>query len=91
MKQEAILTIAGRVQGVFYRREAQAKALSLGITGYARNNHDGSVTVCAQGAPTALEELVKWCWHGPEEADVDYVEAVFRDEPLEIFTRFEIK
>jgi acylphosphatase len=44
----------GRVQGVGFRYTAWNAALALGITGFVRNEDDGSVTVEAQGETTSL-------------------------------------
>lgn len=67
--------IYGRVQGVFYRQSSQQEARRLGLTGYARNNPDGTVTIEAEGAPAALDALQAWCQQGPAGAKVERVEA----------------
>ena len=36
-------TVRGRVQGVFFRASVMRRARELGLTGYVRNRHDGSV------------------------------------------------
>lgn len=69
-------TIEGVVQGVFYRAHTQKKAQTLGITGWVRNEVDGSVTVCACGLPEAIEELESWLWVGPPSARVENVTVV---------------
>jgi acylphosphatase len=66
--------VAGRVQGVFYRASAQARARSLGVTGYARNLADGRVEVLACGAPDAVQALCDWLWDGPPAAHVTAVD-----------------
>jgi len=85
----ARLKVKGRVQGVFYRSEAQAEALKLGLKGYAQNNSDGSVTVVAVGEEAALLQLIDWCKEGPDSARVDDVEVTF-EKPQEDFSGFEI-
>jgi acylphosphatase len=80
MKKEVVLTIKGRVQGVFYRREAQTKAIQLGLKGYVKNNPDGSVTAVAQGEQKALQDFIDWCRKGPEEAQVEEVEIHFQPQ-----------
>lgn len=67
------LKITGRVQGVFFRAETQKVAQRLGLTGYAKNEMDGSVTVYAFGEEAKLTELQKWCQEGPELAQVTKV------------------
>lgn len=75
-------TVAGHVQGVFFRASAREEALRHGVTGYARNLPDGRVEVLACGTPAAVDALRDWLRHGPPSADVSGVacEAVdFRD------------
>ena len=48
----------GRVQGVGFRYHASHKARSLGITGWVRNEYDGSVTLEAQGPEECLDMLL---------------------------------
>ena len=68
------LVIIGKVQGVGYRYSLKHKADSLGIRGYVKNQHDGSVFVTAQGEPTAVEIFLKWCYKGPPTAIVRSIE-----------------
>jgi len=85
------LKIFGRVQGVFYRAETQEKAVALGLSGFGRNEADGSVTVVAVGQESALKKLEDWCRQGPERAQVENVEAKYEEpKPEEKFTSFEI-
>ena len=49
--------VRGRVQGVGYRYFAQRAAVSLGLTGYARNLDDGRVEVYAAGPAGKVAEL----------------------------------
>ena len=62
--------ISGKVQGVFFRAEVSAKAKQLGVTGWVRNNTNGSVEVVAEGEEGALKELLKLCKEGPPGAQV---------------------
>lgn len=74
------LIITGRVQGVGFRSETVEMANSLGVTGYVRNEEDGSVLVEAEGTNEDLEILKDWCQKGPEGADVKKVEEKWTDE-----------
>lgn len=59
------LHVTGRVQGVSYRAATQQEAERLGVTGWVRNEPDGSVAVHAEGEPVAVDALVSWCRRGP--------------------------
>ncbi len=65
------LRIRGRVQGVWFRGWTQDQARGLGLSGFARNLHDGSVEVLAQGPRSATEALLEVCRKGPPSARVD--------------------
>jgi acylphosphatase len=67
------LTIRGRVQGVYYRASMLQEAQKLGLTGWVRNCHDGSVEAMAQGTKDQLENLISWCWQGPPGAKVTQI------------------
>jgi acylphosphatase len=54
----AVVFVRGRVQGVGFRWWTRARALELGLDGYARNMPDGRVEVCAQGDRAQIERLV---------------------------------
>ncbi len=64
----------GQVQGVNYRATTRAQALRLGLTGWVRNQVDGSVLLEAQGAPDRVDALVAWCKEGPPHAHVTAVD-----------------
>lgn len=53
--EKLILKIGGRVQGVFFRYNAQKLAKKLNLTGFARNQKDGTVTVEAEGSKENLQ------------------------------------
>ena len=78
--------VTGKVQGVFYRRGTQQKALELGLTGRVFNVGDGSVEVVACGDVEHLERLEEWLWEGPSRAQVEEVESW--DVPFKHFTDF---
>ena len=73
--------ILGRVQGVFFRAEAQQRAESLGVAGWIRNAEDGSVEAAFEGEEERVQSLVDWCRRGPGGAQVDDVE-VEPEEPV---------
>jgi acylphosphatase len=73
-------TVRGRVQGVFFRAEARARAESLGVSGWVRNASDGTVEAVFEGDPERVDSMVEWCRRGPSGALVDEVE-VTEEEP----------
>jgi acylphosphatase len=70
----ARVRIQGRVQGVFFRAEARARAESLGLAGWIRNAEDGSVEAVFEGDEQRVRSMVDWCRRGPSGARVDDVE-----------------
>jgi acylphosphatase len=68
--------VRGRVQGVFFRAEARARAESRGVSGWVRNAPDGSVEAVFEGEQDRVESMVEWCRRGPDGAVVDKVESV---------------
>lgn len=66
--------VRGRVQGVGFRWFVEREANILGIAGWVRNNHDGSVEVLAQGRREQLSGLHSRLREGPRAARVDVVE-----------------
>ena len=80
-------TVAGRVQGVFFRASAREEALRLGVSGHARNLPDGSVEILACGEPDAVNSLREWLRRGPAQADVTGVACEALDyRPVSGFT-----
>jgi len=69
-----VITITGKVQGVFYRDTAREAATHLGLTGFARNEPDGSVYIEVEGEESALQEFLKWCPEGSQFSEVENVE-----------------
>lgn len=81
--------IQGRVQGVFYRQSTRTEARRLGLTGYARNNPDGTVTIEAEGPAEALAALEAWCHSGPPAARVEKVDV--EAGPVQGYPEFEVR
>ncbi|MBI2630759.1 acylphosphatase [Candidatus Nomurabacteria bacterium] len=74
MQKRVSLKIYGRVQGVFFRQESRQKAQALGLSGYVKNEPDGTVLILAEGDKASLEEFANWCQKGPRLADVAKME-----------------
>ena len=63
-------------------------AESRGVAGWIRNREDGAVEAAFEGAPDAVESMIRFCREGPRGAAVERVE-VF-EEPPEGVERFSI-
>lgn len=74
MTKAVEVRITGRVQGVSFRFWTQQRARELGVTGWVRNEPDGSVTGHFEGPAGAVDGLVAWCAEGPSAARVESVE-----------------
>ena len=91
------IKIYGRVQGVGFRLSAKSVAEKLNITGFARNESDGSVYLEAEGPVLSevegekenLEKFLEWCHRGPLFARVDKV-VVEEENQLKNFTEFNV-
>ena len=66
--------VRGRVQGVGFRWFVEREAHVLGVSGWVRNNADGSVEVLAQGTRDQVLGLRSRLRQGPRAARVDDVE-----------------
>jgi acylphosphatase len=51
--------VRGHVQGVGFRWWTRARALELGLAGWARNTEDGRVEVVAEGPQAACVKLLE--------------------------------
>jgi acylphosphatase len=56
--------IHGQVQGVGYRAAFHHEAEQLGLHGWVRNRHDGTVEALVQGSPSAIAHLHAWALRG---------------------------
>lgn len=90
MKRVHIYIYGEIVQGVFFRAHINDRANELDITGYVKNNDDGSVEAVFEGDDSDIDELVEYCREGPRGAKIDDLEVV--DEEYEgEFDEFEIR
>lgn len=69
--------VKGKVQGVWFRAWTIEQATELGLDGWVRNRHDGSVEAVAVGPADKVEELIARCRQGSPASRVD---AVFVEE-----------
>lgn len=79
MKARIHVFVAGRVQGVYFRGQAEAWADDLNLTGWIRNLRDGRVELVAEGEREPVEELIGRLKIGPPSARVDSVDVAWED------------
>ncbi len=84
------IRVYGRVQGVFFRDTTRKVALQLGLTGFVRNEPDGSVYIKAEGPEDKLYELLEYAHRGPKYAKVERVDYEYQ-EAKNKFSDFEIE
>ncbi len=68
------MRVYGRVQRVGYRRCVLDSAQELGLSGYVRNEKDGSVTIFVQGEDTVVDRFIHMLESPPPPAHVSSVE-----------------
>ena len=71
MEKAFKILVFGEVQGVFFRASAKESAEALGVSGWVRNNLDGSVEIWAEGREENLQKFLDWCYNGSEKAEVE--------------------
>jgi acylphosphatase len=83
------VVVYGHVQGVFFRDGVRRLAERHGVTGWVRNNWDGSVETALEGEPEAVERVIAFMRDGPRGARVDRVEVA--DEQPEGLSGFVVR
>ncbi len=83
-------TIIGRVQGVFFRMETRKAAIQYGVTGWVRNNRDGTVEALFEGNKENVNQVLNWCRKGPALSHVEKVIEIREDYSGE-FRNFDIR
>lgn len=68
------LNVYGRVQGVGFRWFVYRHAADRHLTGYARNEWDGSVTVELQGRPNDIEAVIAALYRGNYVISVEHMD-----------------
>lgn len=83
------LRVTGRVQGVSFRMAAEREARRLGVTGWVRNEPDGSVAALVEGDDELVDEMIAWCRQAPAYARVDAVDVT--SAPVSGATTFRVR
>lgn len=86
MKKTIRVKIRGRVQGVYFRSYAQDRAIELNLTGWVRNNEDGTVEAVFSGNPDDVDKIIEWCYIGSPYSKVEKVEIFPEKEDKTMFT-----
>lgn len=83
------IKITGQVQGVFFRQGVGEIAEKFGLTGWVKNEQDGSVWVVAEGRKEDLQKLVEWCRKGTDWSRVDDIKIKWQEASGE-FKKFNL-
>jgi acylphosphatase len=83
------VVVQGRVQGVGFRFAIARAAETRRVAGWVRNRPDGAVEAVFEGAPGAVESLVRFCGEGSRGSTVTQVQAV--DERPEGLSGFDVR
>jgi len=86
MKITKLIIVHGCVQGVGFRESLRREAQRVGVTGWVRNRHDGTVEAIVQGSPQEVGRVLEWMRHGPPSARVTHMHV---DEAAGEFDAFE--
>ena len=82
--------VSGRVQGVGYRYSAARAAAKYRISGWVRNNFDGSVELECEGFAKDIDNFIAWLKSGPPGARVTSVE-IKEKEYQGVYSRFSVE
>jgi acylphosphatase len=91
MPERKNLKIKGSVQGLFFRAGAKAKADELGITGWIKNEPDGSISAEISGSAINMQKFIAWCKKGPPGARVEEVQVTDQPDSGEDYKGFSIR
>lgn len=83
------ISVNGKVQGVFFRKYTCDAAKKYSVTGYVRNEPDGSVYTEVTGTSEHVKKFIQWCHEGSPQSEVEKVEVI--DKPLTEYTGFRIR
>ena len=78
-REQRLIRIQGKVQGVGYRFFATRVARRLGLKGSIQNVRDGTVEALVEGEQSAIDEWIEELREGPRYAEVVNIEQESRD------------
>ena len=68
------IRVTGRVQGVGFRYTASQCASKVGVTGWVRNDYDGSVEMEVQGTDIQINTLFEMIKNSSNYIDIENIE-----------------
>jgi acylphosphatase len=89
MNELRIIRVHGKVQGVGFRFYATRVARRLGLTGWIRNQRDGTVDAAVEGESEKIDEWIEEIREGPRYAEVTSIEQETRPAQGK-FTEFDV-
>jgi len=78
-KEQRVIRIHGKVQGVGYRFFATRVARRLGLKGYIQNNRDATVDAVVEGERDTIDEWLEELKEGPRYAEVTKIDQETKD------------
>lgn len=75
--------VEGLVQGVWYRAWTTEQAGKLGLDGWVRNRHDGSVEAVFSGPEDQVDAMIEMCRQGSPLSRVESIEVTEETETVE--------
>ena len=86
----AEIRASGRVQGVWFRQSTKLAAEQYDVSGWVRNCPDGSVEAILEGEKGSVQKVIDWCRKGPQMAQVDDLQIVWKEATGE-FSSFRVR
>jgi acylphosphatase len=78
-KEQRVIRIHGKVQGVGYRFFATRVARRLGLKGTIANNRDGTVDAVVEGDKNVIDDWIEELKEGPRYAEVTKIDQETKD------------
>ena len=78
-KEQRVIRIHGKVQGVGYRFFATRVARRLGLKGTIQNNRDGTVDAVVEGEKGDIDDWIEELKEGPRYAEVTKIDQETKD------------
>lgn len=82
--------VAGKVQGVYFRKSTKLKAEQNKVCGWVKNLSDGRVEAVMEGEEKDVDLMTEWCYGGPTGSIVEDV-IVHKEVYAGEFDSFEIR